>query len=213
MPLIHTETALRSTLPSRFGRALTRLPAGLKLGLLFAMSVAAFCINNLPILAVLAAAAPLLSLAANSGAKSVLRQYAPAFILAALLAAFQYFSLSAGETLAAGLRLFAVLAWAGFISAITPASAMIAAFERGFTRLRPLGVKPRRAALALALSLRFMPLLWQIYQQLRTAQALRGAARLSFRRQAQLLSLTLIQLIACQEQIAEAIEARGFDGN
>ncbi|KAA6205377.1 MAG: energy-coupling factor transporter transmembrane protein EcfT [Candidatus Tokpelaia sp.] len=186
------------------------LAPSIKLAALFALSFILFFIDNIVILAGLAAAPIIIYRLAGFSVGSLGRCLFPAAILALLLFLFQFFATDFAAAGRAALRLFALLGFAAAVTATTANSALLAALERALRVLAPFGLKPRQTALALALTLRFMPLTRQIWHDIRAAQQARGGAQ-SLARLGLLISLWLSRLVTMQEDIAQAIEARGFD--
>lgn len=195
----------------RLKRFFAALPPGGKLLALCILSLITFYSSNLWFLAALSLAAPLLFLLCGFSLRDLWRQLRLFAVFSLCLSIFQLFNSTAAMAAADGLRLFGLTASAVFISAVTAGSALLRALERCLKIFAPLGLNPRQTALALALVLRFLPLLQQTYAELRQAQKARDSAKLRLRGQTQLLSLTLMRLIEAQENIAEAIAARGFE--
>lgn len=104
-------------------------------------------------------------------------------------------------------RLVALMLLAGLVTLTTRASALIEALQRGLSWLRPVGVDPAKAGLAIALTLRFIPVLAAIAAEVREAQRARGLER-------SLVALTVpvvVRLLKMSDDIAAAIEARSYD--
>jgi len=183
----------------------------IKLAALFVLSFILFFIDNIVILAGMAAAAIIIYRLAGFSIRSLVRCLSPAIILALLLFLFQFFATDFAAAGRAGLRLFALLGFAAVVTATTASSALLAALERVLRVLAPFGLNSRKTALALALTLRFMPLTRQIWHDIGAAQQARGGGAQSLSRFGLLIGLMLTRLVTMQEDIAQAIEARGFD--
>ncbi|AWN48009.1 energy-coupling factor transporter transmembrane protein EcfT [Methylobacterium terrae] len=129
-----------------------------------------------------------------------------AWILAVLvLVQFALDGWLAGLLVAA--RLAALVLLAGLVTLTTRSSDLIEALQRGLSWLRPLGVNPAKAGLAIALTLRFIPVLAAVTAEVREAQRARGLER-------SLVALTVpvvVRMLKMSDDIAAAIDARSYD--
>lgn len=189
-----------------------RLAPGIKLAALFALSLIIFFTDNLLLLSAFCFGSAALYFLAGFKPAAIARHLFPFIILALLLALFQFFAAGFAAALPAGLRLLALLNCAAFVNAATASGALLNTLERALRFFAPLGLNARKTALAIALTLRFMPLIRQNWQEARAAQIARASTeKLHWRGLAALFSAALFRLAAAHEAIAEAIEARGFD--
>lgn len=136
-------------------------------------------------------------------------QLRPVALISLVIVAAQWLLNDFASAMLVGARLVALLLLAGLVSLSTRTSAMIESLECGLRHLAPIGVNPKKAALALSLSVRFIPLMAQIVAEVREAQRVRGLEH-------NLLALalpTLIRALRLTDDLADAIEARGFDPN
>jgi biotin transport system permease protein len=141
--------------------------------------------------------------------REALAQLRPVLLFGALIVVAQLFLNGVAQALLVGARLVTLLLLAGLVTLTTRTSAMIETLERALRPLAALGLNPRKGALALSLSLRFIPLLAQIVTDVREAQRVRGLEH-------DLVALaipTLIRSVKLTDELADAIEARGFDPN
>lgn len=127
--------------------------------------------------------------------------------LFAALFLVQWMTIPWHDSLAITLRLASLLLIANLINATTKASDMLSAFERFFRFLKPIGINPGKVALALSLTLRFVPVIKIITDEIRQAQKARGLER-SF---LALFIPLLIRIVKMGDDIAQAILARDFD--
>lgn len=104
-------------------------------------------------------------------------------------------------------RVLLVVALASVVTMSTPMSRLLDCIEAALTPLRPLGVRPERVALVLALTISCIPLISGLAGQLREALIARGHRGTSIRMVFPLLVLTLQQA----DQLADALRARGAD--
>ena len=103
-------------------------------------------------------------------------------------------------------RFAALLMLAGLLTLTTRASEMIDGLETAFVPLRRLGLQTERVSLAISLTLRFIPVLVDVVQEVREAQRARGLERNFFA----LAIPALVRTLRMSEDVSDAIEARGF---
>lgn len=180
-----------------------RLPAGLKLIALAAASVGLFRLDApLPLAAAVAGVLALAAITGSLGAVRQLRPLAPVIVLSfaahALLGDWLL-------GLVVTLRIAALVILAGIVSAVTPLGDMLAAFEKGLAPLRLLRVPTRPVAVALAMTLRFAPLLAERWRSLGQAWRTRSPRRPHWR----LLTPFVIGAMDDADRAAEALTARG----
>ncbi|KMO39058.1 cobalt ABC transporter permease [Methylobacterium tarhaniae] len=194
--------------PSIPGRSpLHRCPPGPKILALVAAGTALFALPRLDLaLAVLGLTGWLYRLA-GIPARLVLAQVRPlAWILAVLvLVQLALDGWQAGLLVAA--RLVALMLLAGLVTLTTRSSDLIEALQRGLAWLRPLGADPAKVGLAIALTLRFIPVLAAITAEVREAQRARGLER-------SLVALTvpvIVRMLKMSDDVAAAIDARSYD--
>jgi biotin transport system permease protein len=106
-----------------------------------------------------------------------------------------------------GLRLLAMLLLADLVSMTTTMSALMDVLAPFFNLLRPLGVNPRKMALAMALVLRFVPVLLTRWRAREEAWKARTHRRVP----ARLLAVFLADILQLADRVAESLDARGFD--
>ena len=105
------------------------------------------------------------------------------------------------------LRFAILLLLALLVTFTTRTSEMIDVLERGFSPLALIGVNPAKLSLMLSLALRFIPLLFEKFTEIREAQRARG---LDGNIVALIMPL-LIKTLRMANDLTEAIEARGYD--
>jgi biotin transport system permease protein len=103
------------------------------------------------------------------------------------------------------LRMVTAVGLANFVTMTTRLSDMLAVFERLARALQPLGLSPRRLALAVALVIRFIPVMLGRLAQITAAWRARSPRRPRWR---VLVPATLAALDDA-ERTAEALRARG----
>ncbi|CAM3748175.1 Cobalt ABC transporter [Bordetella sputigena] len=187
-------------------RLLHRLPAPYKVVALVAAGAGLFLVHRLDALALALLCGGLLVAGSGVGAGALWRHVRGLVaILAVVGVCAAYFDgwARAAEVL---LRVAALVAMALAVTLTTRTSDLIRVCEQALYPLDRLGwVDAGRVALALALTLRFIPEIWRNYQDIREAQAARGLSRNA-------LALTvplLVRTFKRAEEVADAIDARG----
>jgi biotin transport system permease protein len=105
------------------------------------------------------------------------------------------------------MRLLVMLLLADFVSMTTTVSALMEVLTPAFRLLRPLGVSPRKMALAVALVLRFVPVLLTRWRTREEAWKARTHRRVPPR----LIAVFVVDILQLADHVAEALDARGFD--
>ena len=181
------------------------VPAGWKLLVLALISLVAAPLDSLPVMAGLLLA--VLALYASLG-KAALRQIAllrPLWPLFLILLAFHWWNgyLLAGLVVLA--RILAMVLLANAVTMTTRMDAMMDAVEPLLAPLRLFGVSPRAVALAVAMMIRFVPLLFALWEALNDSWRARTGKRGGWR----LLAPFCIQTLRLSHHTAEALAARG----
>ncbi|HSP24839.1 MAG TPA: energy-coupling factor transporter transmembrane component T, partial [Saliniramus sp.] len=104
-------------------------------------------------------------------------------------------------------RFAVVIMLAALVTLTTRVSDMVAALETGLGPARHIGVDPSRVALAVAMAIRFIPVIATEAAAIREAQAARGLHR-SF---VAILVPLMIRSLRMADSVAEALDARGFE--
>ncbi|MBI0004413.1 energy-coupling factor transporter transmembrane protein EcfT [Bartonella sp. M0177] len=184
-----------------------RLPAGLKLLIVFFVSIGLFYFASLPLAIVsLIVVWCLFFLAGFPFFKPVLELKKISWLLAALFIV-QYFSVNFESAALIVIRLSSLLLLATLVTLTTPFSGMMACFEKLFSFMRVFGVNPAKISLGLSLTLRFIAVFSDISQEVREAQKARGLENSVFA----VIMPVLIRSLKVQADVAAAIEARCFD--
>jgi biotin transport system permease protein len=196
--------ALYSPVPS----VLHRTPAGLKLAALAALSVLLFAVPRLPVAAVALATVLVLALAgARLTPRQLLAQLRPVWLWLAGLLVFHLVVTDLATGALAVVRLAALVLAAAVVTATSRVAELVAVIEWLCAPLRLVGVRPTRIGLAIAMTLRFIPLIAERAARIREAQAARGGSR----RLTILVVPLLVQVLQMAHTTAEALDARGAD--
>ncbi|MDN3518524.1 energy-coupling factor transporter transmembrane protein EcfT [Aquisalimonas lutea] len=181
------------------------VPAGYKLLVLCGLGTASFVIADPAVIAAGAAVVIMLYPLGRVPLHQVwvqARDLAPLLVLMAVTQAWFDSPLAAALTVT---RVLTLVWAAGLVTATTGFSAMMAVLQRILAPLRRFGVRPARIAFALTMTVRFVPLLQEMIQETRAAQAARGMGRNPL---ALAIPVT-IRALRLAEGVAEAVEARG----
>jgi biotin transport system permease protein len=185
------------------------LPAGAKLAALALATTGLFLLQGPGVLALAAgAAAALYALAGPAFARAGARLLWPLWPFVAVIALWHLWTGDPGGGAAVILRMLTAVALANFVTMTTRLSDMIAVIEALARPLRPLGLPPRRLALALALVIRFIPQMLDRLTQIRDSWRARSPRRPGWR---VLVPATLAALDDA-DRAAEALRARGGAG-
>lgn len=183
------------------------LPAGAKLLALFAAATGLFyLVDPLAQLAVALTLPALFALARLSPA-IWWGQLRPLMLLLAILFLAQGFLGDWLMACAITLRAASLMLLAALVTLTTRADDMIDAVERVLRLARPIGVNPAKVSLMMVLTIRLVPVLVSVVEEIRTAQRARGAERSGIA----LLVPLMVKILRLGDQLAEALEARGYD--
>ncbi len=182
-----------------------RLPAGIKLLFLAVVSIAAFPIGTIvPLLLLLLLAVGLFASLGRRGVRklTLIRRLMP-FLVAIVL--FHWIIGTPWVGILVAVRLLALVLLASFITLTTRMDDMMAALRPIFRPLTYFGLSDRRLALALALMIRFIPVLLGIVENLNEAYRARSAKAGRWR----LVAPFAIQALRLSDQVGDALTARG----
>ena len=186
---------------------LHRVPAGVKLAGLALLSVLFLPVGDWRILAgALAAIAAVYAGFGRAGMARLvlLRPLLPLLVvIGGLQAAADGWN--AGAVIV--MRLMVMLLLADLVSMTTTMSALMEVLAPAFRVLRPLGVSPRKMALAVALVLRFVPVLMTRWRAREEAWKARTNRRIPPR----LVAAFVADSLQLADRVAESLDARGFD--
>lgn len=186
---------------------LHRLAPGWKLAALAAAGTALFLTDSLPLAAAFVLAVAGLYALAGIPARLALAQLRPLVWVLAILFAAQLVIAGPVQAGFVTLRLAGLILLAALVTLTTRSAAMIEALTRALAPLRAVGVNPARVGLALSLALRFIPVLGAITAEVREAQRARGLDHSVIA----LAVPVIVRLLRMADDIADAIDARGYD--
>jgi len=186
---------------------LHRVPAGLKLGAITVLSLLVLPVMDWRVLA--AGLVLVLVIYASLGREALrrlalLKPLMPLLLAIALLQGW----LEAWPAAAASItRILLMVLVASLVTFTTTMQSMIDVLAPVLAPLRRLGLNPRMPALAIALVLRFVPVLLSAWQQREEAWRARTGRRASIR----LIPSFIAEALRMADQVAEALDARGFN--
>lgn len=186
---------------------LHRAAAGLKLAGLLGVSTLLFLVPTLVVAGCGLAVAILLYASAGFGWRMAAGQLRPMVWLLAVLFVVQLALDGWQSGLLVVVRLAALLLLASLLTLTTRSSDLIAALERALGGLRWTGLNPAKVSLAIALALRFIPVLADITAEVREAQKARGL-------ETSIVAVAvpvIVRTLKMADDIAAAIEARSYD--
>jgi biotin transport system permease protein len=186
---------------------LHRLSPAPKLVALALAGTGLFWLDSAPLMALAVAFTLVLYRLSGLCLRHAREQLRPVALMMLLLIGAQVLFNDAASAPLVGGRIVALVLLAGLVSLTTRTSAMIETLECAMRPLLILGLEPRKPALVLALSLRLIPLLARIVEEVREAQRVRGLEH-------SLIALAvpvLIRALSLTDTFADAIDARGFD--
>jgi biotin transport system permease protein len=182
-------------------------PAGGKLLLLFGAAAVVLLSRSPWLLGGALAGSALLFALARLPLRAVVEQVRPLLVIALAFFAVQ----AAFDSVAAGLvtvgRFLVLVLLATLVTLTTRVSDMVETLERALACLRPLGVNAGKVSLMLALTIRLVPVLLAQAQEIRMAQRARGVERSAVA----LLVPLMVKTLRMADDLADALEARGYD--
>lgn len=188
---------------------LHRLPAGAKLAALLLFTAALFQFHSLPALAAALAGVAALHLPGGLPfAAHALRLLRPLWPFLLILALWHLWTADLAGGAVILLRLVTAVAAANLVTMTTRLSDMIGVVERIAAPLARLGLPPRTLALAIALTIRFLPVLSDRLTRIAEAWRARSPRRPGWR----ILAPATLATLDDADQVAEALRARGGTG-
>jgi biotin transport system permease protein len=187
------------------GSPLHRLPVGVKLAGLAALSLAIVLVRSMPASLVFLAAALLLALVGRVSLRTLVRAARGVLLVALVVAGFQWWLSGYAKAVETLVDLLALALAAVVLSATTPVNAMLDAIVRWVTPLRRLGVDPERVALTFTLAIQALPGTLTLALETRDAARARG-----LRSPRAYLSPFVVRVIARAHETGDALTARGI---
>lgn len=187
--------------------ALHRLSSNLKLTVLAVFALVLSFVGNLIVLAASLTVVLGLFQVAKLPLKTILTALRPALLMIAMLAVLQWAFATADAAISMVLRVGAIVLAAALLTYTTRFSDMIATLTQATRPLSLIGFSPAKIGLALALAIRFIPVLMTTYQAVQAARVSRGGGAFSFHA----LGPVLLNALRMTDEISDAVTARGFE--
>ncbi|MFF2556674.1 energy-coupling factor transporter transmembrane component T family protein [Nocardia sp. NPDC058058] len=181
-------------------------PAGTKLVVLAVAGTALFFVPSIAWLAVALAIVLALYAIARIPWRATARQVLSLTPFLALIMLAQLLFTGWQSAVLVGERVLTLVLLANLVTLTTRTSAMIDTIEKALRPLRPLGVRPDRVGLLIAMTIRFIPVIREQAELVRAAQRARGIERSTV-----FLIPLLIRTLRMADQVGEALDARGLD--
>lgn len=184
---------------------LHRLPVGVKLAGLAALSLSIVLVRSMPASWVFLAIALLLALVARVRLGTLARAARGVLVIAAFVGAMQWWWYGRDKAIETFVDLVTLSLAAVVVTATTPVNAMLDAFIRWIGPLRRVGVKPERVALAFGLAIQALPGTIALALETRDAARARGV-----RHPRAFLTPFVIRVVARAHETGDALHARGI---
>lgn len=186
---------------------LSRIKPAWKFGSLLVLSIGLYLISSWQVLLV----AFILSVALLASARVDLKQLRAPLISIVIILGVVFILLGIQtnwlNAVSSVLRLLTMCLLAYSVSLSTRFSEMLELFQQVASPIRVVGGNPDQVALALSMTIRFIPELKKVYNEVREAQHARGLANNP-------LAVTVplvIRSLKIADETAEALDARGYD--
>lgn len=184
-----------------------RLPAGAKILLSLAGSLALLATNDIVLLTGLICATICLFIAARLPLRAIFTALRPVLIICGFIFALQLAFSGLPQAVAAILRITALVLLTSLVTLTTRLSDMLDTLTLAMRGLPPLGIDPPKIALAIGLTIRFIPMLLHDIQEVQSARKARGAGGFSVLATGPII----IKILRMTDALGNAIAARGFE--
>lgn len=189
------------------GTRIHRLPAGVKILLSLAGGFALVAVNDIALLTGLIGVIILLYVAARLPLGAVFAALRPVLVICGFIFALQLAVSGLPQAAAAALRIIALVLLTSLVTLTTRLSDMLDTLTFAARGLAPLGIDPPKIALAVGLTIRFIPMLLHDVQEVQNARKTRGGKGFSIFTTGPLI----INILRMTDALGNAIAARGFE--
>lgn len=187
--------------------AIHRLTPGAKILASLAGSALLFASGDIAILAGVIGAIVLLYLAARLPLGAVLATLRPVLIVCAIIFALQLVFSGLPQAITAVLLIMALVLLTSLVTLTTRLSDMLDTLTWAARGLARFGIDPPKIALAVGLTIRFIPMLLRDIEEVQNARKTRGAKGFSIMAAGPLI----IKILRMTDAVGNAIAARGFE--
>jgi len=186
---------------------LHRASAGAKVAALLVVSLALFVVPSIGLALMSVPVAFAIYLSTGAPFRRLMAQLRGPAILLCLVFVFHLLFGTIEDGVLAVARFATLILLASAVTLSTPISEMAELVEWLLRPLKPFGVNPEKVGLAIALAIRFVPLISEEFRHIREAQAARGLAANPLA----LIVPLVIRTLKSADELADAIEARGYE--
>jgi biotin transport system permease protein len=187
--------------------AIHRLRPGAKILLSLAGSALLFATGDIALLVALTGAVVVLYPAARLPLGVVLATLRPVLIVCAIIFALQLAFSGLPQAITAVLRIIALVLLTSLVTLTTRLSDMLDTLTSAARGLAPFGVDPPKIALAVGLTIRFIPMLLRDIEEVQNARKTRGGNGFGLMAAGPLI----IKILRMTDAVGNAIAARGFE--
>ncbi|MFC0180497.1 energy-coupling factor transporter transmembrane component T family protein [Thorsellia kenyensis] len=186
---------------------LHKLPAWFKLLLLFFITTLMFVIPNMSLVLGLLVSITLLYYFSSLPYSQLRKLIKVSFLLLLMIFCFNAYTHGFMLALVIVLRLFVVILFSSMISLTTRMTEMMDVITNILTPLSCFGINVSKISLCMLLTIRFIPMLYEIAHQVREAQCSRGVEHHPFA----LIIPICIRVFKQADELTQALDARGFE--
>ncbi|ATP11908.1 cobalt ABC transporter permease [Bartonella henselae] len=185
------------------------LKPGIKLLFLTVCGTTILMVSSIPILVLLLLFVILFYKIAKIPFGTVIKQFKSMGLFLALIFVFQAIFVNWLIGIEVILHLIILFSLSSLVSFTTRVSDMVASIEVGLQPFRRFGINPSQLSMVISMSIRFIPLLSEKFNEVREAQRARG-----FNTNIATLAIPLIiRTIRMASEVAEALEARSYNAD
>ncbi|WP_455474323.1 energy-coupling factor transporter transmembrane component T family protein [Bartonella sp. B30(2025)] len=186
-----------------------RLKPGIKLVFLAVYAIIMFMISSIAMLSLFLLLVALLYIVAKIPFRNILKQLKSVSLFLGLILFVQVIFNSWLTGFEVILRLLTLIFLASLVSLTTKVSDMVSSIEMGLSPFRYFGVNPSKFSMVLSMTIRFIPVVSEKFNEIREAQRARGLDTNVFA----LAMPLMIRTIKMASEVAEALDARSYDGD
>ncbi|WP_042995299.1 energy-coupling factor transporter transmembrane component T family protein [Bartonella quintana] len=186
-----------------------KLKPGIKLLFFTVCGTTILMVSSIPILVLLLLFVALFYRVAKVPFSTVLKQFKSMGLFLVLIFVFQAIFINWLIGVEVILRLIILFSLSLLVSFTTRVSDMVASIEAGLQPFRCFGINPLKVSMVVSMTIRFIPLLSEKFNEVREAQRVRG-----FNTNIAALAIPLIiRTMRMASEVAEALEARSYNAD
>lgn len=185
-----------------------RMPAGQKILILCLSSIVILPVRSLTLVLLFALAVVGLYVAIGISWRNLFSTLKPLLPFLLIILLLHVWAGSVMEGAVVIFRLLAVILLANLVSMTTLMADMMAAMQPVFQPLRYVGINPRKISIAVALMIRFAPVIFASFESLQESWRARSSAKPRWH----LLAPLTIQTLKLADSVGDALQSRGGAG-